>query len=585
MSDRRVDTRWRKCRSLERAIARERLEGRLLFSGVVETATRDGVTPARPDEVRGRDHCRRKQCATWGRGVERLENRRLLSAAAVPRGGTITTLFPTNGAADADAVAVQQDGKFVVAGTAKDDLNGNAALVRYNPNGTLDGTFGTGGKVFLPRGQQIDDVIYAVAIQGDGKIIAAGDDANVDGLTEYLHFLLVRLNSNGTEDQSFDSNVALGIASLGRTVFELKGLLVQPDGKIVVAGSEITNTGNPPLVVVRFNADGTLDQQFGSGGFVGTSLVAGQTIEDVTTMTRQADGKILLGGYTVPAQAEGIKFGILRLNADGSLDQNFGSGGRVATAFTSDNDYIQALSVGSDGKIVAAGWLGEGGAFSHDAVARYEPDGSLDPTFGQGGKETFHINGNDDLNAAAVEPDGSIVAAGLSSDATGYECMTLVRLRPDGSFDPAFGTGGKAITHIGKYYSGANAMALLPDGRIVAAGEYAAGPLPGRGPSISTNDQFAVGVFTADGKNDPTFGVPYDINHDASVDFADLLILGQHFGKPGTFAYGDLNGDGTVGMDDFLLLSQNYGNTSAVPAGAAIAADSEPLRRRLSATR
>ena len=109
-------------------------------------------------------------------------------------------------------------------------------------------------------------------------------------------------------------------------------------------------------------------------------------------------------------------------------------------------------------------------------------------------------------------------------------------------------------------------MALLPDGRIIAAGAFAS-PISGTGRDVTTNNQFAVGLFTADGKNDPTFGVPYDVNHDAAVDFADLLILGHHLGKAGTFAEGDLNGDGTIGMDDLLLLTQNYGNTSAVASG------------------
>ena len=555
MSDRRVHTRWSQCGPVARAIARERMEGRIVNSGV-----------------------RRSWRVAEGNYIERLEPRQLLSAVAVPRGGTITTTFATNGDAGANAVAVQQDGKFVVAGTAKDDLNGNAVVVRYNSDGTLDPTFGAGGKVSLPRGQQIDDVIDAIAIQGDGRIVAAGDHATVDGTNEFLHTLLVRLNSDGSEDQSFDSNAAAGFASLGHVLFQLKGLVIQPDGKIVASGSEVTGSGDPPLAVVRFNADGTLDQQFGAGGIVPTFLSPGQPIEEVTAMTRQGDGKILVGGFTVPFSGEGIKFAILRLNPDGSVDQGFGNGGRVYTSFTSQNDDLQGLSVAPDGKIVAAGWLDEGGALSVDAVARYNPDGSPDLTFGDGGKKTFSIHGNNYLNAVAVEADGSIVAAGSSADPTGYNVMTLVKLRPDGSFDSSFGTGGRTLTRIGKYSSGASSMALLADGGIVAAGDFAS-PLPDTGQLVSTRGEFAVGLFTADGKNDPTFGVPYDINHDAAVDFADLLILGQHVGKPGTFADGDLNGDGTVTMDDLLLLARNYGNTSATPLAGAAAATLQ-LRRR-----
>ena len=517
----------------------------------------------------------------WGKSVERLEERRLLSAGALPRGGVITASFNTGGPADANAVAVQQDGKFVVAGTSQAVFGfgsvADAVLIRYNPDATPDPSFGTGGKVHLPRGPQNGDAVNGIAIQGDGKIVVAGDHGNVQGNSETFQPLLVRLNSNGTEDQAFDTNAATGFGSLGVNLGGLKVMLLQPDGKIVVAGPASGPTGDEEIAVVRFNSDGTLDSHFGAGGKVDAIFVAGGKTLGVTAIARQSDGKLVFGGFAVPVGANVIKFGLLRLNADGSLDQGFGTGGRVVTSLTSENDELQGLAVGPDGKIVAVGFLDEGGVvFWNDGMVRYNPAGSLDPTFGSGGKKSFNLGGNDTLESVSVESDGDILTGGSAAASSGFVGMTLIRLRPDGSFDAGFGTGGVSTTQIGKFYSGAKSMAVLDDGRIVAAGSYAAGP------GVSTNDQFAVGLFTADGKNDPTFGVPYDVNHDGLVDFGDLLIIGQNYQKPGTFAQGDLNGDGAVGFDDVLLLAQNYGNASAFPAGGAAATD---LRHTLSVLR
>ena len=512
----------------------------------------------------------------FGSYVERLEERRLLSAGELPRGGVITASFNTGGPADANAVAVQQDGKFVVAGTSQAVFGfgsvADAVLIRYNPDATPDPTFGTGGKVHLPRGPQNGDAVNGIAIQDDGRIVVAGDHGFVQGNGESFQPLLVRLNSSGTEDQTFDTNVATGFGSLG-TIGGLKVMLLQPDGKIVVAGATTGPAGDEEIAVVRFNGDGTLDRQFGSGGKANAIFVAGGKTLGATAITRQADGKIVVGGYAVPIGSNVIKFGLVRLNADGSIDQGFGTAGRVVTSLTNENDELQGLAVGPDGKIVAVGFLDEGGVtFWDDGIARYNPDGSLDQTFGSGGKKSFNLGGNDVLNTVIVQGDGGILTGGGAAVSSGFNGMTLIRLRPDGSFDPAFGTGGISTTQIGKFYSSVKSMALLGDGRIVGAGNFAAGP------DISTNDQFAVGLFTADGKNDTTFGVPYDVNHDGSVDFGDLLAIGQNLNRPGTFAQGDLNGDGAVGFDDVLLLAQNYGNTSAFPAGGATAT---VLRRKL----
>lgn len=487
-----------------------------------------------------------------GNGVECLEDRLFLSTVAAPRGGVVTSSF-TGGPADAYAVAVQQDGKLVVGGTAKQqlpgELDGSAVVARYNLDGTPDATFGTRGQFILPRGQNTDDVFSAVAIQQDGKIIAAGTHGIIHQGEEDPYTRLVRLNADGTVDQAFDSNVAAGIVSLGNSVLGLSGLVIQSDGKILVVAEISDAAGNPSAAVIRFDPDGTLDSRFGTGGLATASLARGEFTARPTAMTEQPDGKILVGYYALPPGSSGFKFGVLRLDADGSVDTSFGTGGRVVISFTPYNEQIQGLCVAPDGKIIAVGFLDQDGP-NQDAIARYNSDGSLDQTFGQGGKLTFGVASESTLSAVVAQADGSIVAAG-QSDAG----MTLVRLRPDGSFDPTFGSGGKSITQIANV-SVAESVALLGDGRIVAAG-FAANQ------SAGVDDQFAVARFTAAGKNDPTFGVQYDINRDGSLDFGDLLVIAQNYGKGGAFADGDLNGDGAIGFDDLLLLAQHYDNASA----------------------
>jgi len=495
--------------------------------------------------------------------LEGLEVRRLLSAPPVPRGGVVTMSF-TNGPSDANAIAVQPDGKFVVAGEATTYGNFGQSIrgvvARFNPDGALDGSFGTGGKVMVPGGPS--DTVSAVAIQDDGKIVIAGDNSAYIGGNDFARPLLVRLNRDGTLDAAFNATAAAAFSHLSESVWGLKGLVLQRDGKFVVTGYDFAPDHPNRVTVFRVNADGSIDQTFGNAG----ENVPGGPFNIPEALALEPDGKILVGAVAVLGSGRPAGFGVARLNADGSADLSFGSGGIAVLSLNTGDGILQALTTTPDGRIVAVGDVQLSNSYSDDAVARLTSDGSPDRTFGNNGRETFDIHLYDDLKAVAANVDGSIVAAGISADATGFECMTVVRLRPAGSFDPSFGSGGMVVTHIGRFYSGANSLALLPDGRAVAAGVYSAGPDPRRGNTI-TNDQFAIGLFTADGRNDTSFGVPYDINHDGSVDFGDLLALSQHFGKTGTFAEGDLNGDGQVAMDDLLLLAKNFGNASATPAG------------------
>ncbi|MFI7635963.1 hypothetical protein [Nonomuraea sp. NPDC049400] len=304
-------------------------------------------------------------------------------------GGKVTTDF--GGDDSASAVALQPDGEIVVVGHG--GPGGDFALARYNSDGTLDSSFGADGRVTTDFGGS-GDAALAVALQADGKIVAAGAGGGT------FVFALARYNSDGSLDSGFGSGGKVttdltGASEHARTV------AVQSDGMIVAAGR---SGGAGDFAVVRYNADGGLDSGFGTLGVVTTSF---GTFEDFAEgMALQSDGKILAAGYSGGTDSD---FALVRYNGDGTLDPGFGSGGKVTTDFASGgSDGANAVVLQADGKIVAAG---RGvGTF---ALSRYDSDGSLDPGFGSGGKVTTDF-GTSAATAVALQADSKIVAAGFS---------------------------------------------------------------------------------------------------------------------------------------------------------------------------
>jgi len=315
-------------------------------------------------------------------------------------GGTVTTNF--FGATDvAFAVALQTDGKIVAAGVTHDGLN-TIALARYNSDGTLDAGFGTGGKV-TDNFAGVGAVAFAVAAQPDGKVVVAGW-ANIAGGAD---FALVRYNSNGTLDASFGTSGKVTTKfpdSQGSSLASVFSVAVQPDGKIVAAGDARIN-GGYDFVLARYNSNGTLDASFGTGGRVITDFAGSD--DGAEAVALQPDGKIVAAGF-----ARSVDFGLARYNSNGTLDASFGTGGRVTTDFAGLNDAAYGVAVQEDGKIVAAGYAGTSLAFGHldFGLARYNGDGTLDASFG---KVTTDFGGYQDQGfAVAVQPDGKIVVAG-----------------------------------------------------------------------------------------------------------------------------------------------------------------------------
>jgi uncharacterized delta-60 repeat protein len=301
-------------------------------------------------------------------------------------------------------------------------------------------------------------------------------------------FTLARVNADGTLDTSFGTGGFVTTDFAGG--FDMaEAIIRQPDGRLVVAGVTNTSAGDY-FALARYDVDGTLDPTFGTGGLVTTDFPGGSS-EGANSLALQPDGKIVAAGW-VP-EAGGGAFGIARYEMDGALDGSFGAGGLVATVVAPYYYvvYPEAVLVEPDGRIVAAG-TGERGGASDIALVRYTADGSLDPTFGAGGIVTTDLAIFDSANALALRPDGRLLAAGGAASAP-FADFALVSYASDGSLDTSFGSGGIVETGPSIPFGFASALVLDPDGKFVAAGEGGA-------------SSFVLVRYTSDGSLDGTFG-------------------------------------------------------------------------------
>ena len=383
-------------------------------------------------------------------------------------GGKVVTPIG-NGDEGASAVAIQSDGKIVAAGGSYNGANNGThddfILARYNTDGSLDISFGNGGKVVTPIGTRAG--VSAVAIQPDGKIVAAGfaDSGNITRFTT-----LARYNTDGSLDTSFGTGgIIQTLISEGSYA---SAVAIQADGKIVAAGAAYfadTFSSISAFALVRYNTNGSLDASFGTGGIVTTRFTTtiSETFDIARAVAIQADGKIVAAGLS-DFSDYGTSFSLARYNTNGSLDVSFGLGGKVTTYAGSTGDSFTDVAIQSDGKIVAVGHAAFIGNITKFILARYNSNGSLDTSFGTGGKVQTLVDESSSARALAIQLDGKIVAAGYSLIGS-ISKFALARYNSNGSLDTSFGTGGIVLTPIG-IYSGASAVVIQSDGRIVAAG-------------------------------------------------------------------------------------------------------------------
>ncbi|MCP4767153.1 MAG: BspA family leucine-rich repeat surface protein, partial [Gammaproteobacteria bacterium] len=398
--------------------------------------------------------------------------------------GIVTT--PVGSSADTGrSVTIQSDGKILVAGQSHNGSNYDFALIRYNTDGSLDTSFDGDGILTTAIGSG-NDHGRSVTLQDDGKILVAGYSHNGSD----NDFALIRYNTDGSLDTSFDSDgivtTAIGSGSdIGWSV------TVQSDGKILVAGISHNGTDDD-FALTRYNTDGSLDTSFDGDGKLITDFGFGN--DQSLSVTLQADGKILVAGTSV--NGTGYDFALTRYNSDGSLDTTFDTDGKLTTAIGSSDDFVLSVTVQSDGKILVSGQTLSSDQSNWDiALARYNPDGSLDTTFDGDGKLTTVIGpGHDKGWSVTVQDDGKILVAGQSHNGSNYD-FALIRYNSDGSLDTSFDGDGILTTAIGSGNDTSYSVTVQSDGKILVAGQSHNG----------SNYDFALIRYNSDGSLDTSF--------------------------------------------------------------------------------
>jgi uncharacterized delta-60 repeat protein len=353
----------------------------------------------------------------------------------------------------ANALVLTPEGKSIVVGYTHSAAQDLLLVARYNPNGTLDSSFGTAGTTTTEFSQTTPRGIIrfnaqgtAVVLQTDGKIVVAGtlSDPNQPRVSRVS---LVRYNTDGSLDSSF--------GTAGKVLVELTGLRsdalvqavavrLQPDGKILVAGQNLNNQAT----VARYTPDGALDSSFDTDGFVSVRGVIGG-------VELQYGSRIVLGLNI------NSRFGVIPLLQNGTIDPNFR--GSLSPSIGT-NAVLKALLIQPDGKFVLAG---SNVALNTSFLLRFDSAGrSLDPNFGNNGTVFTNLGGNkSQINALGIEPDGNLVVAGFSDNN-----IALARYTTTGRLDSSFGNNGIVNTTMGAQAAQANALGIRPDGKIVVAG-------------------------------------------------------------------------------------------------------------------
>jgi uncharacterized delta-60 repeat protein len=515
--------------------------------------------------------------------LERLEDRCLLSGGAFDptfgTGGVVTTSVASFDASNAYAVATYpnagtaDDGKVVAAGTVSSYISRkyvqDMAVVRYTRDGTLDPSFGGTGEVTTSLGSGPGGA-SDVKVQPDGKVVVAGWTGGNGS-----NFALVRYNADGTLDTSFGGKArGVVLTQISNSTDAGWTLALQADGKIVVAGT--TAPRNSPavdLALVRYNADGTLDTNFGTGGKVTRHFSTGLSanihggidlaIDPNTDPLNPNAGKIV-----VAAQLTQGPMIVVRLNTNGSPDTTFGSNGAgyVSISSWASPPTVGAVAVQSDDRVVVAGCNpGTTSTGADIGLARFNPDGTPDTAFGSGGFVEAPLPNLEVARSLTLQPDGKLVVAGDTELPSGSFQFMVARFNAaDGSLETSFGTGGVALTTGFNVADNKVDVALEPDGRIVLAGTTL---VVGHSAGI-----FALARFLATG---PVIGSFTDSPNTGAgtvtLIAANVTPLNRGSTVTQVAFYLDSNGDGVLDAGDALLGdgSPSGANTWTLPLSTA----------------
>ncbi len=432
-------------------------------------------------------------------------------------------------------MALLDDGRVMLGGYINRGSVKEFHLARYNANGSLDGDFGMAGEVTTSFGS--DDEARAVALQSDGKIVAAGL-ASASGIYD---FAVARYTPNGTLDRNFGAilnqhdrsgkkTTDMGATDIAHAV------AIDSNNNIVVGGQAANKFG-----VARYNKIGDPDTNFNTDGKVTVNF--GDGADHALAMAILANDRILLGGYSTNTNGtsgtndDDKDIALAQLLSTGILPADFDTDGKVTTDFNSLDDSAQAIAMVSGGGLVAAGYATNDAGTPLDttstqtintsladdhkdfAVAYYSSDGELNEDFDTDGKVTLDFNGgHDEAKAVAVDGNGKFVVAGYASNSSNTnKDFAVVRYNANGTPDTGFGTDGKVITAIGSGDDVVTAMAIDGNGKIVVAGYSDNG----------ADHDFALVRYNADGTLDTGFGVGGKVTTDfaATDDRAHAMVL------------------------------------------------------------
>ena len=375
------------------------------------------------------------------------------------------------GDAQVNSIALQADGKIILAGYAQDASNYNFAVARYNTDGSPDNTFDGDGKLITDFGTSAD-YASSVAIQGDGKLVAIGYTTNATN----TDVAVARYNTDGSLDNTFDSD-GLFVEHTNQGNTHYTSTVVQADGKIIAAGYT-WNGSNYDFALARYNTDGSLDNSFSGDGIQITDF--GTTDDIAVALALQNDGKIIVAGTA------GSHLALARYNTDGNPDNTFDGDGLVTADFGFANE-VTSVALQSDGKILVGGT---------SALARYNSNGTLDLSFDGDGILSAPFNSGSSFNCGAltVQSDDKIVIINDMDD-----IFIIARYNTDGTKDSTFGTNGESYVFDSDPYHHGKSVKVGNDGKIVAGGYYFYADKGG------TSSQFAVVRLNPDGSFDETF--------------------------------------------------------------------------------
>jgi len=358
-------------------------------------------------------------------------------------------------------------------------------LMFFAQAGVLDQTFSGDGKLITAVGNG-NDQAYGIACQSNGKIVLVGTSEN----NANTDFAIVRYNADGSLDNSFsgDGKLILDIAG-GND--EARAVVVLANGTLLISG--YASVGNSiDFAIVLLSSDGKLLNTFSGDG---KATVDFSGTDDYCYSMAVYNDKIYLGGSSITNSQEEFAVAVLLMN--GLPDAAFDLDGKTTISVGAGPDYGRAIAIQSDGKIVMTGYTGAD--FNTDfATIRLMADGKPDPGFSQDGKTITDIGPNwERAFSVVVQQDQKIVVSGFTFNNTGDD-FALVRFLPDGSLDKSFNTDGIVVQGIGTRYDEGYAMMLQIDGKILVTGEAA---------QPSTDADFGLARFTEAGILDKTFSV------------------------------------------------------------------------------